>query len=921
MGTTQVRGAVPGGAIAIYQGWVCCSVRLSRTRGIEATRSQIEFHCRGYPGSFRIDPSVDVQPVDISPFLGRLTGTVTGGELPQPGVLRAAGELVLLEVTPDGRIYKLRVAPLYVVSVNPARRSNAGEVSRLVVTLADARYRWDRGTAPRWSYNRVRADGSIAADSVKRDGSSFTWQEIAGDLVGALHEGPRLGRVPPGLQISSGPFGFAPYSASVEGLGELARVRRLEQPCLAWDGSVSLWSPGEGRLGYAPVTATGQAQGAENSMDLPPELMLHKAGTGKGHSIEAGHPPAAVVVVGKERVATSAIDDAEPVLEVEERILPLTEDGRGEATVRELTGGRYGLDWLKIWILAPRTDQKAALIDPEVAEIFSRQAWRLFRLRGVELPAPGAQAASQLSSALGALGAQAAQQIALLNTQANAVAPPGPNAHLLPLLDRAETRAGRRLPVQVETYSFTQVRVELGGSVQQDETAKARLALQKLRDDIRAGGFGDPYATFSDGLQTYNLADLAQGGQVLGGAIIGQQVAKVDTRSPNRLPDAVIRTLLGGQDVFKAEEITTAITNARVVAHVKERAPSFAALFEEALLRLYKAEGLGRDALLEAAKEVLEFERALNESRNRTETVEEQLRENLGQVDAITSKVRRRLLDVRRAREEERLRQRAAGTTGTGPIAAKPLAAMTHRNCPRTVDAHAQVRNAALGLVATSRLAGHLVKPAVANASATSFQPMAVRITFGAVLRPQLTKRVATQTFTQGQGGGEDRVPEILSDDESYFAAWYLRLPGGQAIRRVETSGLQPEAFTALRRSAMTLRREQLGCELIPLEGAGNREQLLAQAEVHARDALLRREAIEEDRVTVARPWPVNCDGVVAGVEIVSRGGPGQGIKGFETRVVTGSAAPEINPLATRVRPAVKNRGVPETVTREGLQP
>lgn len=862
------------GSLAIYQGWVCTSVRFRRARGFEASLSQVEIHVRGYPGSFRLDHSEEPARVEPGQWIGRLTAGRTigdGDQLPQPGVLRVAGELLLVEVDPEGNVYQLPPQLLYVVRIESARRSNTGAVTRLRLTLADVRYRWDRGNCSRWSWNRLRADGTQAQDSLK-DGQPYTRRQIVEGVASDLHGAPEVGITPGGWSNAAGPFNLPPYAAALEGLGAIVRGWRTEAPCLDWSGKVSLWTSGQGRVGYA---ADGQAL---NSSDLPAHLVLDKRGTGKGYTIEPGHPPAAAVVVAGPKIATVALDDWQFVLHIGGQVLPLTDE-----TVRELTGGKFGIAWLRVWVLAPSTHLDVPGLDPKLAQQLHQQAWRLVRLPGLVVDVDGAEE-------------------------------PGPNAHLLPLMERAETFGGRRMPITVETYSFARINHEMRGEGAEQEAARvARAKLREIRAQIKSTatqtGGKDPF--------TDREVRVALPGEDLG-------------------PSALFNLLSQSSDgLFSGEEMAQALASAQQIERIGRMTdPGFAQQYEAALKQLYGAEGNGRDVLLDLAKDVLGLEKQLQERRTKAsglltaplgalgvgenpETVAEELEESRGLVEALKASAQQKLSAIRKQRDEDRLRSRLTTDPagGSGPPSApagKPRGAILYRNLPRTIDSPAAVYDPDLGIVRTSRLAGWLKDPGVPWAHATTFEPRAVKVTFGAVLRPKLS-RPLTQVPSSGiPGGGDSYAPDALSDDESHYASWWV--PAGPAA--VRQTGVTPE----LRRQAVTLRHMELGAELVPLPpAAGNRAQLDLAAEQFAADALLRPQAVEEHRLTVARPWPVNCDGVVAAVEIVSRSGAGGGMSGFETTIHTGSSAPRIDAGGTRVRPRIApSGGTPDSASREG---
>mgnify|MGYP001565482610 CR=1 FL=1 len=104
--------------------------------------------------------------------------------------------------------------------------------------------------------------------------------------------------------------------------------------------------------------------------------------------------------------------------------------------------------------------------------------------------------------------------------------------------------------------------------------------------------------------------------------------------------------------------------------------------------------------------------------------------------------------------------------------------------------------------------------------------------------------------------------------------------------------------------------------ELVPLEGGNNKGALDETARAVAEGVFGRPDRVEAAKYSVARPWPVNTDGVVAGVEIAMRPNG----KGFVTTIHVGSDAPAIKPLdRTRVR--VRRGAASDGAAREGLLP
>ena len=91
--------------------------------------------------------------------------------------------------------------------------------------------------------------------------------------------------------------------------------------------------------------------------------------------------------------------------------------------------------------------------------------------------------------------------------------------------------------------------------------------------------------------------------------------------------------------------------------------------------------------------------------------------------------------------------------------------------------------------------------------------------------------------------------------------------------------------------------------ELVLLDGSSNAADLLARATARAAVRLNTPDAVASRRLLLAHPWPVNCDGVVAAVEVTMRTTK-EGVPcGFETLITTGAGnAPLPVPGTTRAR-------------------
>lgn len=874
------------GTVATYQGFPARHVKFRRTRGWTADTSEVLLFAADFPQGFefvtpapgdldrlqlRTQPRPDLAAIRARALMPRA--------LPAQRRLEFAGALVMAEVDRQGNEYVVVVDPLFCVALETVRRNADGTVAVVQARLVDARYFYARGFLRRWSFNRTDAEGQYAKDSVKEGGQPFSLGEVAQEVAGGLFLTPTLARYPEAWDQARAAVEFPRFSAAMPALARLAQDHGTEELCLALDGSVALWKPGEGRVGQAP-----DGRGTGNTADFPQGLQLYLQGSGQTRGIEATYPPDFVVVVGGLRVATVRMDDLEPVLVIDSEPYVLNEE-----LVKKLTGGKYGLAWLNKFVLAPQAYQNDVTIDPRVIQLLREQAYRLWRMPGIEKevpfqprpeparprpqgPAPRSLADAPLPSfddVMAGLRRETAGQPTRVK---------GPNAHLLPLRDRAETVAGRRLPVRVDVYRFASVHRAMAPERELAAIAGAQQRLRQLKRDIQAlaskAAKPDPFHN----LEAYFLF----------------QDRYV---SPQTLYD-----LSGARShEVSYEQFQGMVNRARLVDRIKDVSGPLASQYERELNELFRIDqeqGGVSQSLFELAKEVVAFEREVAESRDALETPDEEARDRAAE---LRDKVAARLREIDRQREEQRNRTQVG--------ARKKLTEQTAvfiRNLPRRPDPHARVYSAELGIVQTSDLCGHVAEEGVPVAEATTFVPKPPLVWFGAVLRPRADgpRRPVTGS---GSGKSETLIPEILSDQESYYTAAFKRVAPGRA-EPIEVSAIPAGEGVPVDRPDLV--------ELVPLEGDSNRATLDQTAKALADNLMQRPEKVEAAKYSIARPWPVNCDGVVAGVEVQLR----QNGKGFVTTIVTGSAAPRLDPLGhTRVR---VRRGAPsDAAAREGLLP
>lgn len=873
------------GLLGLFQGLPLRSVTIRRTRSWGGDRSELE---AVVPAGFDV---VVPQPRDLARAIDRPAPTdpieATGSNrLEALGYVHLSASidgLPLQATQPHPGPWALVAGPCFVIRAEEVKRATSAAGPRTVkIVVVDERYFWARGVLERWSYNRKMASGVVALDSVRPDGKLFTRREVADAVVASLPRRPRLVAAPASWDADRAPLELARWGQAVEALAQLAAPAGLEDPCLRWDATVALHAAGDGLLGYAP-----DGKGP-NSAPIPEGLILWKEGTGEGRVSEPAWPEDYVLVVGGERVASVAVDAWEPVLQLppDGRYVPLDDE-----TVVALTGRpEFNLEWLKRFVLRPAAYQSNPFLDPDVAALLAEQSWRLYRLR---------KAVVRRTSGL---------QLAEVKRDE-----PGPNAHLLPLLDRAETDgSGRRLAPQVETYHFVPVHHELQSNAELDELAEVRRQIARIRATITSGVLTGRDDRFSiKGKAFFNLLSADDTIDGFDSIFKDSGVAPVSF--------AEFQGFV--QRAREAEQYRGTPQGDRIAEELKR-------LGKQELELLEKAGGLaGQDELLEAAYALLDTEEDLRDLVG-VSTNPNALREALERPEnaAIRESLRLKLQDLMEKIAAERVeaQDRAATTApeGTAIVEAKGL--LRYVNRKRSIDTEARVESEQAGVIRTSRLAGHVTPDQVGDLSRASFVPAPVRVTFGAVLRPRVdvvSGRAATPApssspddSTDDFGGvlgpapAEDVVPEVLSDRETYYVAAFERRGQRRAVPiRVADAQLD---------RAVRLEEPNL-VELVNLDGASNRNGLDDAAQRRAADAFDAPEVVRSRRICVAHLWPVNCDGIVSSVEIRTKFKGGVPV-GFETVIETGAAPNEsVGPGRTIARPPRPGNG--RAAEREGL--
>lgn len=876
------------GSAALWQGFGLRSVQLRLARGYQASLSTVELFVRGWGGGFAVlTAGRDQDPEPLPPDAGRATTAAQGlVELEPPTweTIPWSGWLTLVEIE-DGQTWLVQHGPLYVVDVEEVLRSGDADPARwsvLRLTLADPRWRWGDGVLRRWSYNRARADGALVPDSLRpadltRAGLPWTAGEVVADVASHLRGAPVVTRTPARLGAQAGPVSLPPWSPALAALGELGRRYHLEEPCLAWNGRVELYEPGE-------AAGAGDPAGVLVD-DQPPELRLWLEGRGSTHQAELGWPADYVLVRGGARYATAAVDGWVPVLEGADGYAPLD-----EATLVRATGGapppgafRSWLEWLNVWLLGPRSHKGITGVSRALAELLDAQAYHLWALPGALDPTPGRR------------------------------------SHLLPLGPRAEAGGdGRRLPLQVLTYGYAPAHVELAGTSEQaDATRAARASLaavNRAANEVLALRSGP--GAFLEGIRQgldQEAALLVSLGETRG-LFLGPAVRSLTTE-----------LVAGGGLTYEA--LAQELAKARSVEVLARRDPGLAGEYERALKALYEAEGGDRALIYDAAKVVADVERQLREESGPLDqgaSPEALLRER-PQLEAL---VRAKMRALEQELQARRAARELASRTGAQAGAARPRSVEIHENLARDVDAGATVYDADRGVVRTSRRACWLADPEVTDPLTTHLVPKPVRVVWGCQVRPRRDLPPGTVPAPQTGAPPADQEPDVVPtgrhDGDSWFTAVYARSALGRPEELRELRAPSPYAqaqgdpLAALRARVLS-RATPVDApdlvELVPLPPArGNELELDRGAFEAAQGPLSRRALIRSDRVTLARPIPVRLDGVVAGVTITSRPDGA----GFQTEVVVGSSEAALDPYRTRVRPRGTTVGVRDAARREG---
>lgn len=880
--------------VCTFQGFPCRAMVYERARGYRPSGALIVIAVEEFPAAFDFrtpQPGALTTPLPVLNYVaGSQLDGFPSGPPPIARGLDYEGDLVMSE-TVRGVTWSMPPVRMFVQSVSTVREGE--RIALIEIRAYDIRYHWDRGRCRRHSYNRRRADGSIALDSVGVDGQPITHERIAQDVARALFRSPRLARVPESWKGATGSVQFFPNSAPVVNLAQMVNADELEEPCLRLDGSIALYRAGEGMLGYAASPGEG------NTIPFPAPVRLDKDGAGQADNAEWLYPEDYVIVAGGLRIVTVAADDCIPVLDIDGATFEITDEN-----IRFLTGGRFDTEWLRRFVFLPADFAGAPELPEPIAAAFRTQAYQLWQVPGVEVDqaAAGDVDAPVPPDRSGELDPDRAAEVggpapfAGAPGQRKRIRVPGPNAHLMPILDRAETIAGRRLPPILQTYTFSRRHRALKGGGAFAIQQAALIELSRVREEARRSahqaGKPDPFT----GTETFvYTSDVDYRGR-----------QKLTIGRDGLSPEA--RRQLDAAGVSVAE-LESALQQARTVDRVATSSGSgFGQQYEAALLARYAAEddaagGSRQTTLYELGKKFLEAEKRANTEGSLFDSTQEAFKA-LGLDGAFAQDVIEAARKLRLEEEEKRRRTQVGGAEA-GDVPSQTYFV----NIARVDDAGARVYSAERGIFKSSGIAGHLVTPEVHDLSHPDVQLSVcpVRAIFGATLRPLLDgppgrarrPRTGGETIAPEDAavvkdcpGGDNVLPAALDDAESYYTAGFARSSGATVL----------DADTFPEGQALVIPRPDL-VELIELDGSSNRATLDTLAANAAASVFRVKPLVQSSRTTLGRPWPVQCDGVVDRVTIELKQEQGAPC-GFETTVYTGSPALSDPANATREDPA-----------------
>lgn len=269
-------------------------------------------------------------------------------------------------------------------------------------------------------------------------------------------------------------------------------------------------------------------------------------------------------------------------------------------------------------------------------------------------------------------------------------------------------------------------------------------------------------------------------------------------------------------------------------------------------------------------------------------------------------------------------------------------------NLPRTPDADARVEDSNQHLIRTREPAGHLERVDVDTVTETRLVPRPIRVTWGVRVAPPRRdgRPVAPIVFRNARaltGSLDDKPsdPVTNQDLDPEYARPYVTSVG-LGINDAERHGnLAPDPWIDLQTTLAKRRQDyKVGyywsgwrrtgpgsvtgplratlpaedalqvddpglVELIGVFGETNQSTLDQSARQQARAQTRRKDVLDTGQRVYRRPWAVDCDGLVAGVEIFSA----DDLSGLRTRIVVGD---DLIPFADDLKTFIRPKGKPQ---------
>lgn len=941
-----------------YQGYPVRRCVFRRERGIRGTFSFADIYAQDlflkpYP------PKVLGQDIRIQQDFKEMSQSLD---------LRPEGDLIMAEDVDDEKHPKVLRVPLFVEKIEVILQDDVTGFKAWRVHLVDERYFWTRGLLTRSRFNRRIPFSSDYDPNTLIDGKRlYLLDDVANQVASNIFRRPRLSHLSNSVKAAPLPadgIEYRPYAPACSILGQICVDTASVDPCLRMDRTVAIHAPGDGLVASCQITTQGVPSG-ENAVQIGEEYNLFKDGQGKKETFEFGYPADYVVIVGGPKVVRVELDNWIPVMVFgtggRARVYPLN-----ESLVRTLTRGRYGIAWLRKWILAPDAYLGAVGLQPIVATAFREQAWRYYQMPGAavykELPKFDADYFIKVADgSYIAIEADRKFQDYLErilegedDTEVKVFeAVPGPNKHMLPMYDLPTARYNHQKMV-VYTYGFetehkinqrTVEEINIDRQVQIQNAYRTQIEQQAaLKFQTSPFGVNDPIKQL-----TRKLGEDIAGKREEDDVVFSPMFRDIDTMFPPN--DKKIITLDYFQNNLNNLRVRAAESLLAIQFEDKAGIVYDHAVKEELRLRDALSGGVQAD-LYDIAKESVQIQIYEVEVAKKKPvaapftslSAQVTLYKKMLQVtEAKWDALREKLKKVREdyIRKQTELKNNAE--VGLRPGERKTV--MRYKNNwqdnrtgepQRLWDLEASIVDPNRGIIRLSRLPGHVADPTVSFAIDTEFLPGPVRVAFGVRVKPRVTAPAKIK----------DKPPEIpsvtgLSTNEAELRRQIIQIQSRE-LRKLLDEGATRKQFrehlgklqAAYGNTSRGLNNDQIAQLRAPLmpadeDNVAEANKILTDepscwAKAWARTGgspkeielgtfpldeaiqinkpdldgstivsegfpyvfahLTRQEIINSTTYTFARPWAVNCDGLVASVEVRSREDGG-----FETIVTTGA--------------------------------